>query len=128
MPSNREPSPPTILLVDDDLGFVVWLGQTLASNGYLTVPAAGGQQAKQVMEELGIKICLAIVNLALPGVSDLVEMLQQRDPSIKVIAIRVTGSGITPTTKIDAAHSRSQSGWLGMVRQILGNGRAANAR
>lgn len=111
-----------------DLGFVVWLGQTLASNGYLTVTAAGGQEAKQVIEELGMKICLAIVNLALPGVSDLVEILQQRDLSIKVIATRVTGSGITPTTKIDAAHSRSQSGWLGRVRQILGNGRAVNER
>ncbi len=96
MPSNRKPSPPTILRVVDDLGFVVWLGQTLASNGYPTVPAASGQHAKRVVEELGIKICLVIMNLALPGVADFIQMLQQRDPSIKVIALRVTGSGITP--------------------------------
>ena len=67
----------TILVVDDDLGFVVWLGQTLVANGYLTVPATSARQATTLLAELQTAtIDLAIVNLALPSATTLIDSLR----------------------------------------------------
>lgn len=127
MSAPPQESPSAILIVDDDLGFAVWLGHTLAASGYITVPATSTQQAKQLIEELRIAIRLVIVNLEVPGIADLVDTLQRRDPSLKTIAIRVTGRGTTLPINIDAAHSRSQSGWLGTVRNVLGDQKVREA-
>ena len=119
MASPSKDSPPAILIVDDDLGFLVWLGLTLSAGGFVTVPATTGLQAEQLVAELGVRISLAIVNLALPGMSDLVRRLKRRDPSLKLISIR-SSSGPTLTIKTDASHSRSKQGWLTLVRKVLG--------
>ena len=116
-----------VLIVDDDLGFVVWLGHTLAAGGYLTIPTTSSNEAKRLIEELRVKLCLVIANFAVSGMADYVGALQRQVPRVKVIAIRVAGTGITPMVKIDAAHSRSQSDWLATVRQVLDNGEISGA-
>lgn len=127
MSSLPKTSPPAILIVDDDLGFLVWLGLTLGANGFVTVPATSGAQAKQVIEELRVTINLAIVNLALAGMSDLSDSLKQSDPSMKVIAIQNSRPRPSLTTRTDASHSRTRSGWITLVRKILGVEKATGA-
>lgn len=127
MSAPPKESSSAILIVDDDFGFIVWLGHTLAASGYITVPATSTQAAKQLIDELRIAICLVIVNLEVPGTADLVDTLQRRDPSVKTIAIGVTGPGTAPSINIDAAHSRSQSDWLATVRQVLDNDKLSGA-
>ena len=119
MASPPRDSPTAILIVDDDLGFLVWLGLTLSAGGFVTVPATTSSQAEQLIAELGIRTNLAIVNLALPGMSDLTRGLKRRDASLKVISIQ-SASGPTLTIKTDASHSRSKQGWLTLVRKVLG--------
>ena len=125
MPPFSKGAPPGILIVDDDLGFVVWLGLTLGASGFVTVPANNGTQAKQVIEELRVKVDLAIVNLALPGVSDLTSNLRRRNSAVKVIAIQGAAAGPSLTIKLDGSHSRAKAGWATLVRRVLGIERAA---
>jgi DNA-binding response OmpR family regulator len=124
----KESQPPAVLIVDDDLGFLVWLGLTLGNGGFVTVPATSGVQAKEVIDELGIRINLAIVNLTLPGALELGESLRRRDKSVKVIAIQNADAASSATIKIDAAHNRSKLGWVTLVRKTLGIEKATGAR
>jgi DNA-binding NtrC family response regulator len=112
----------TILVVDDDLGFVVWLGQTLVANGYLTVPAASAPQATVLLAELQIAtIDLAIVNLALPSTTTLIDSLRSRHPSLKIIAVLDPIPDPIARIDVDAIGWRSQFDWLTTVRRVLGD-------
>ena len=124
----HKPAAPTILVVDDDLGFMVWLGETLSEAGYLSVPAVSGQQAERVLRDLHLNVKLVIVNFNLPGVIQLIETLRRRDASLKLIAIQEPAANMrSPVINVDAAHIRSQVGWVALVRRILGRRRAATA-
>jgi DNA-binding response OmpR family regulator len=112
----------TILVVDDDLGFVVWLGQTLVANGYLTVPATSAPQATALLAELQTAtIDLAIVNLALPSATTLIDSLRNRHSSLKIIAVLDPIRDPIARIDIDASGSRSQFDWLTTVRRVLGD-------
>ncbi len=127
MPSPTKESPPAILIVDDDLGFLVWLGLTLGAAGFVTVPAAATTQAGELIHELHIAINLAVVNLDLPGMSDFTASLTRRDPMVKIIAIQDSTAGPAPAIKTDASHSRSKLGWMTLVRKLMGIEKATGA-
>lgn len=128
MMASPKESPPAILIVDDDLGFLVWLGLTLSAGGFLTVPATTGPQAEELLAEIAIRIHLAIVNLSLPRTAELAAALKRRDPSVKVIAIQSDSAGPALTIKTDGSHSRSKLGWITLVRKVLGIEKATGAR
>jgi DNA-binding NtrC family response regulator len=117
---------PVVLIVDDALGFIVWLQFTLAAGGYVGVPARSTQDAMRLIEEWWISVYLVIVNPALPGIVGIVETLQKKDSAVKVIAIQDTGAAAT-TIKVDATHSRSHDDWIATVRQVLGNTKVSSA-
>src|SRR5690349_12901003 len=120
MSSHPIGSAPRILILDDDLGFLVWLGHMLAASGYLPIPAMTDAEAKGVVKELGITVNLAIVNLSLLTTADFLKTLKGGDPSLKVIAIQ---DSPPDTTEVGAYHSRSRAGWLTTVRRVLGEGK-----
>src|SRR5258708_6666649 len=64
---------PTILIVDDDLGFVCWLGEIVTEAGYQAVPALDSLQAAALVNELNLQIDLVVMNPGLPGVSQMIE-------------------------------------------------------
>lgn len=108
----------TILIVDDDLGFVIWVGVTLAMSGYATVPAASVSEAKQLIQQLKVPIDLAIVNLALADMFALIEALRRSDRSMQVIAIENLPGG-THAPKVNAVYSRSEADWPAAVLRVL---------
>jgi DNA-binding response OmpR family regulator len=78
----------TILIVDDDLGFVMWLANTLRTNGYTTLPMTSAPEARRVIAELEIaEVDLVIVNPALLGASDLIDSLQMQQGFLRVLNI-----------------------------------------
>jgi DNA-binding NtrC family response regulator len=107
-----------ILIVNRDLGFVIWLGVTLAANGYATLPAGTSSAAQQLLDELLVAPDLAIANLEVGGTVELVEALRRADPALKVIAIE-DATSITLPIAVDAAHSRSEDSWLATVERVL---------
>ncbi len=76
-----------VLIIDNDLGFVVWLGQTLDHGGYEALPAKGTSDAMSVLSELKRQVDLLIVNPALPGITQFIERLRQSRKQLKVIAV-----------------------------------------
>lgn len=125
MPLPKE-SPPAILIVDDDLGFLVWLGLTLSAGGFVTVPATTSAQAAGVIREMRITVNLAVVNFDLPGMPEFCNNLKSQNPSVKLIAIQ--GPGPSLAFKADAKHSRSKVGWVTLVRRLLGIEKGTGAR
>jgi len=111
-PSPEQIHAETILIIDNDLGFLMWLGLSLASRGYLTIPAPSFEDALRLVDELQPpSIDLVMINPALPGASDLVSVLRSRRGSLKVMSIE---------DQVRSPQSRSESEWLSTVLKILG--------
>jgi DNA-binding NtrC family response regulator len=122
MPSHDKPPAQTILIVDQDLGFVMWLGNILALQGYLTLPSTTASQALKVIAELGIAtLDLLIVNPALPGTSDLVDILRSDHVALKVILMEDSGRKATDIQE-------TQWEWIAKVQEALGKKKTAGGR
>ena len=107
-----------VLIVDSDLGFVIWLGVTLAANGYATLPAGTSSAAQQLIDELRVSPDLAVVNPELAGIIELIEALRGANRALKLIAIE-DATSIAPSIAVDAVHSRSEADWLATVEHVL---------
>jgi hypothetical protein len=66
----------TVLIIDNDLGFMFWLGQILNEAGYAVLPAKSASEAVELMSENNIEADLLIINPSLPGVVRLVGELR----------------------------------------------------
>ena len=53
---------PTVLIVDEDLGFVCSLGEILSNQGFQTIPALDSRSAMAIVEELNRQVNLVIVD------------------------------------------------------------------
>lgn len=114
---------PTALIVDDDLGFVLWLGEIFLLAGCGSVPASSCRGAVSLIEVLDVKIDLIAVNAALSGVSEMVEALS-RVHRPKVVVIREPN--VEPGIHADATIDRPDMGtplsraeWAQGVRKLL---------
>jgi DNA-binding response OmpR family regulator len=92
----------TVLILDNDLGFVFWLGRTLDAAGYQTLPAKNISDATILLEELTLEIDLLIVNPSLPGAAEFVSMLRRSTRRLKVIAISDVDGPVTTLPGVDA--------------------------
>ena len=63
----------TVLIINNDIGFTFWLGQTLNEAGYATLPARGVSDAVELLSEHKVQPDLLIINPASPGVLDLMQ-------------------------------------------------------
>jgi len=77
-----------ILIVDNDFGFVFWLGQALDAAGYEALPAKGVSEAVALLAELRVVIDVIILRCNLPGADELVEKLRSTQRGrLKAIAL-----------------------------------------
>ena len=67
----------TILIVDGDLGLVLWLGRMLVDAGHDAVPAQNIAEADRLMRELDLRVDLLVINPSLQGAADLLERLNR---------------------------------------------------
>lgn len=115
-----------ILVVDGDLGFIVYLSLALIRAGYMAVPSTTVEGAKSLLSELEYSsIDLLIANFSLPGALGLLKEFE-RGP-VRIIQIddpRVAGIKRLPADgKLrKAVRPDSVSRWLGTVRRVLGKG------
>jgi len=76
----------TALIIDNELGFMFWLGEILNEAGYAALPAKSATEAVDLMSENNIEPDLLIINPSLSGVVRLAEELRRSRPGIKVVA------------------------------------------
>jgi hypothetical protein len=120
---------PIALIVDDDLGFVWWLGERFQEAGYCPVPALSPKQAGSLVKDLDLKITVLVVNPGLRGVQRLMKTLSQTqsrlvkiililDPAVPPL-VAVRGHAIVERPSGLEPDSRHE--WLRKLRRILGH-------
>jgi CheY-like chemotaxis protein len=124
----------TVLVVDDDLGFLNALEQMLVAEGYRVLRAATGKQAVDVLEKKHHEIDLIVVDLALPDTNgfELIGAISRRATPIKVIATSSVFKDVyldmAGTLGAHASIRKSREGkpfpesqWLATVRRLIGS-------
>jgi hypothetical protein len=84
------------LIVDHDLGFVMWLGEVFAELGCQAVPALHCRQALVLAKDLTRPITTLVMNPDLPGAARAVKALLAANPAMRVVLIR--SSAANPDT------------------------------
>lgn len=125
----------TVLIVDDDLGFVWWLGETFTEAGYRAIPALDSSQAATFVAKLHEEISLLVVNASLSGVGRLVKSLAGSQRDLKVILIQDDRTSKAPGFVYKASLMRpsgwepvSREDWLRKLRTLLQQLEAAPPR
>jgi len=117
----------TLLVVDNDVGFVWWLGEIFTEAGYHVVPALNCSQALTAIKKFHLQINLLVVNPALIGAVRLVTSLECTRYDLRIVLIREGPIGLKyPGFRYDAALTRpsgwepiSRTDWLRKLRTLL---------
>ena len=117
---------PTALIVDDDVAFILWLGEMFAESGYQTVPALRCREALTLVKKLALRIDVLVVNPELRGAARAMKVLESEHPRLRVVFIR------DPSTPGSVPHSThatlerpsswepiSRPQWITKIRKIL---------
>jgi hypothetical protein len=113
------------LIVDEDLGFVGWLGELCSEVGYLALPALNCRQAMSLVKKFRLDVNVLVVNEGLPGVPEMIESLQRGHTPIKIVVIRnpnADGQAMHGHASLDrpsAWEPISRPEWLKKVRGLL---------
>jgi len=117
----------TVLIVDDDIGFVLWVGRLLADAGCEAVPALSCQHALTRVSQLNFNVDLAIVNSGLPMVSQMLQSLGDANSQLRIVFIQNPGADLPGTIHPDAILERpheweaiSWEEWLGKIHKLIG--------
>jgi hypothetical protein len=116
---------PTVLIVDEDLGFVWWLGEIFHELGCRAVPALSCREALSLAETAKLTVDLIVVNPALSGVREMVKTLRTvRSPKIVAIpqprGLRRLGPDVHAVLeRPSTGETVSRSKWIRTVRGIL---------
>jgi hypothetical protein len=118
----------TVLIVDPDLGFLLWLGQLLADANYRSLPALTVQAATTLIAKLNLTVDLLIIDPTVAGANAFVRTMR-RERHIGVMAV------VTSMTELEAgirgidavrfkpttADDLEASEWLREIGHLLAN-------
>jgi hypothetical protein len=76
------------LIVDNDLGFLMWLGEVFAEAGCQAVPALHCRQALTLAKRVNSPITTLVLNPELPGAARTVKLLLAANPAMQIVFIR----------------------------------------
>lgn len=94
----------TILILDDDLGFSFWLGQTLTAPHCETLPAKSVAEATALIGQFKLKIDFLIMNPAVPGALAFTRALRRKQKHLRVATLDPP---------------QPESSWTGRLRTVL---------
>jgi hypothetical protein len=123
---SDEAGSPTALIVDDDVGFILWLGEMITASGYQAVPALECRQAMTLVKKLALRVDVLVVNPKLPGAARAVKALESGHPRLRVVLIQdPSETGPKPDSKRailerpSAWEPVSRPQWVAKVRKVL---------
>lgn len=115
---------PLVLIVDEDLGFVWWLGEMFSEAGCQVVPALNPDETDSITQELDRAVDVVVVNPELAGISEMIRNLSQSQIP-KVVAIRNQDqpeNGLFAHATLNRpsdASQLSQQDWLRSVKILV---------
>jgi ActR/RegA family two-component response regulator len=80
-------APKTVLIIDRDLGFVFWLGQTLDAAGFAAIPARDVPNAISIITEHHLAVDVVVLNAVLANAVPLIAALQRPGHPIRFVAV-----------------------------------------
>lgn len=126
----------TVLILDGDLAFVFWLGQTLHEAGHLAYPAKSGKDGTALVNRLKLKVDLLVVGHGPAGVVELAKVLRRSQHRLKVLA--AVAAGEDPGSIIQGADAilykpstvstASTIEWLHAIEGLWSNERTLNPK
>jgi DNA-binding response OmpR family regulator len=115
----------TVLIVDEDLAFVFWLGRLLNKAGYQVWPARNGHDAAALLKELDTGVDLLVINSNSCGAAALIED-QRRRTNFKIIALQAQDEGMSALSSTDVTLVKprrfdelSEFEWMGVIERVL---------
>lgn len=121
--------PATVLIVDDELGFLLWLATVLGEAGHRAVPAKTVTGAERMARAFPPNVL--VVNPELRGAAHLIDTQRTRNVDLKVIALadptdQLEDVIVIPRpTEITAETGKR---WLRTIENILGLGNRPKVR
>jgi hypothetical protein len=115
-----------ILILENDLGFIFWLGSALAAADYQPWPACTVSDAIDLVGKAAISIDMLIIDPSVSGVSKLTAALRRSQADLKVIALGAGGK--TKLPGVDAWHRKpgpaeepvkQQQEWIEVIRDVF---------
>ena len=123
------------LIVDRDLGFLMWLGEVFSELGWQAVPALHCRQALALTKRLELPITTLVLNPELPGAARISKRCGRRIPGMRVVLIadaaanpHQTGTDAQSTASLPYIGTPapweqvSRPEWVSKVRRVLARG------
>ena len=120
----------TILIVDRDLGFVLWLGHILNKSGSVALPATTIAEAAEMVSLLDVRIDVLITAPGGDGVREFVEDLRLTSPHLQLVGVGSEEDSPRAIPFPEAVWKRRPQGgdeataweWVTLIRQTAGSG------
>jgi DNA-binding NtrC family response regulator len=124
---NAGTGSPTALIVDDDVAFILWLGEMFTESGYQAIPALHCRQALTLVKKLALRVDVLVVNPELRGATRAMKTLASEYPKLRVVLIRdPSAPGPAPVDSNHATLDRpsawepiSRPQWVTKIRKVL---------
>jgi DNA-binding response OmpR family regulator len=113
----------SILIADDDLGFLLWASSTLAKAGYSPLPARTVNDALKWLDAAVFHLLL--INPSLPSASDLVRTARKKHLQLKVATLSESidagdiGVDAVIPKPADADSRDMVSAWLKKIARLM---------
>jgi hypothetical protein len=78
------------LIVSDDIGLALWIGQLLTEAGCRTIPTLNCQQAVSLTAELNLDPDVVVVDPDLRGASSMLRTLRRTNGRLKIVRLPTT--------------------------------------
>jgi hypothetical protein len=82
-----QPKQTSVLIIDNDLGSVFWLGHVLEAAGYDAFPARSLSDANLLLKELCVWVDLLIVRASIPGVAAFLGELRANQGIVRTLGL-----------------------------------------
>lgn len=130
----QAPTTLTVLIIDDDLGFVCWLGDIFAEAGCRALPALSCGEAVVLTKRLGVEPDLIILNPRLDGAANMLQNYIQTKRNFTIVTIGPPSNTLGASIQLHAILERPspnepivRAEWLDMLRKLLRQAEAARA-
>jgi ActR/RegA family two-component response regulator len=118
----------TVLILDDDLGFVFWLGHVLDAAAYSTLPAKSVPDAALLVTQLGLTVDVLAINLALAEGLDFIAAMHRSQKDMRVIGILNDPANAINIPGVNSVHLKpsirneeAKIEWLQYIQSVLAN-------
>ena len=117
---------PAALIVDDDVAFILWLGEMFTESGYQAFPALRFREALALAKSLTTPLHVLVVNPKMRGAARGIEALKSTQPDLKVVLIRdptdespIAPIGHATLERPSAGEPISKEQWMTKIRKVL---------